>query len=61
MAPNRFSNVGRFINYNSTEKCNLKPSLCLLETPDDRLEPAVFLTSTRRIKEGEELFYNYGE
>lgn len=30
IAPNLFSNVGRFINYNIPSKCNLKPSLCLL-------------------------------
>lgn len=31
MAPNEYSNVGRFINYNTPDKCNLKPNLGLLE------------------------------
>ena len=55
MAPNLYSNVGRFINYNSEDKCNLKPYLCLLETPKkkDSYEFCIFLTTTKKIKDGD--------
>lgn len=60
IAPSLFANVGRFINYNAPNKCNVQPILCLLEKSKNDYELAVFLINTRKIKAGEELFYNYG-
>ncbi len=55
MAPNLYSNVGRFINYNSQSKCNLQPHLCLLKTPrkTESYEFCIFLTTTKKIKAGD--------
>jgi hypothetical protein len=52
IAPNFFTNVGRFINYNAPSKCNLQASLCLLEKSKNKYELAVFLTTTRKIRAG---------